>query len=65
MSKNKKLYNLRARISIKSQRIKFLLKNIICYSESEVETQAMADLALEEVNRISKMSEKISKILNH
>jgi hypothetical protein len=65
MSNKKQLYNLRAGISIKSQRLKFLLKNIICYSETEVETQAMADLALEEVNRISKMAEKIGKILNH
>jgi len=65
MGNKKQLYNLRVGISVKSQRIKFLLKNIIYYSESEVETQTMADLAMEEVNRISKMSEKIGKILKH
>jgi hypothetical protein len=65
MNKKEKLYNLRAGISIKSERIKFLLKNIIFYSESEVETQAMAGLALDETNKISRMSEKIGKILKH
>jgi len=65
MSKNKQLYNLRAEISIKSERIKFLLKNIIFKSEGEVETQVLAELALDETNRISRMSEKIGIILKH
>lgn len=65
MSKEEKLYHLRAGISVKAQRIEFILKNIICYSESEAETQAMADLALDEVKRISRMSNLIGKILKH
>lgn len=65
MSKKQTLYNLRSNISIKSERIKFLLQNIIYKSESEVETQVMASLALDETNRISRMSEKIGKILKH
>jgi hypothetical protein len=65
MNKKEKLYNLRAGISVKSERIKFLLQNIIFKSESKLETEVLADLALDETNRISKMSEKIGKILNH
>ena len=65
MGKKKQLYNLRMGISIKSERIKFLLKNIILNSENTVETEAMASLASEENNRISKMSEKIGRILKH
>ncbi len=65
MSKTQRLYNLRAGISIKSERIKFLLENIIFKSESEVETQVLAELALDETNRISKLSEKIGIILKH
>ncbi len=65
MGKSKKLYNLRSGISIKSQKIKYLLENIICKSESEVETQVLAELALDETNRISRMSEKIGMILKH
>lgn len=65
MCNKEKLYHLRANISIKSERIRFILKNIISYSESEAETQSMAALALDEINRISRMSEKIGKILKH
>lgn len=65
ISKEKKLYHLRAGISGKSEHLKYLLKNIIQYSESEAETQSMADLALDEVNRIAKMSKKIGRILKH
>jgi len=65
MGKKKQLYNLRMGISIKSERIKFLLKNIILNSKNTVEIEAMASLASEENNRISKMSEKIGRILKH
>ncbi len=64
MSKEEKLYNLQTGISIKAQRIEFILKNIIWYSESEAETQTMADLALDEIKKISRMSDLIGKILN-
>lgn len=65
MNKNEKLYNLRAGISVKSERIKFLLQNIILKSENTVETEVFAGLALDEINRISRMSEKIGIILKH
>jgi len=65
MSKKEKLFNLRMGISIKSERIKFLMQNIIFKSESELETEVLAGLALDEINRISRMSEKIGKILKH
>jgi len=65
MSKKEKLYNLRMGISIKSERIKFLLQNIISKSESEIETEVFASIALDETIKISKISEKIGKILKH
>jgi len=65
MNRKEKLYNLRAGISVKSERIKFLLQNIISGSENTIETEVLADLALDEINRISRMSEKIGKILKH
>jgi len=65
MSKNKQLYNLREGISIKSERIQFLLEHIIFKSDCEKETGTLAGLALDEINRISRMSEKIGKILKH
>ena len=65
MGKNKQLYNLREGISIKSERIKFLMEHIIFKSDSGRETEALAGIALDEINRISRMSEKIGKILKH
>jgi len=65
MSKKKKLYNLRANISIESQRIKYLLKNAIYKSESNVEKDVLTEIALEKAEKISGMSEKIGRILGH
>ena len=65
MGKKEKLYNLRLNISVESQRIEYLLKTIIYKSESPQEISTLADLALEKSERISKMSEKIGKILKH
>ncbi len=65
MSKNKQLYNLRVGISTKASRIRFLLENIIYKAESLLEKNSLAGLALDEANRIAKMSEKIGKILKH
>ena len=65
MNKNEKLFNLRSGISVKSERIKVLLQHIIFKSDSELEMNILADSALDEINRISRMSEKIGKILKH
>ncbi|OGI03808.1 MAG: hypothetical protein A2Y25_07300 [Candidatus Melainabacteria bacterium GWF2_37_15] len=65
MGKNKQLYKLRAQISIKSERVKFLLENIIEKLIGNVESQVLAEIALDETNRISRLSEKIGIILKH
>ena len=65
MGKSKQLYNLRSGISIKSERVKFLLENIIFKADSDIEKEVFALIALDETNRIAKMSEKIGKILKH
>jgi hypothetical protein len=65
MSKKQKLYKLRTGISVESQRIKYLLENAICKSESDVEKDVLTEIALEKAERISKMSEKIGRILKH
>jgi len=65
MSKKQKLYNLRSRISIESQRIKYLLEHVIYKSDDDVEKDVLTDLALEKTEKISKMSEKIGLILKH
>jgi len=65
MSKSKQLYNLRSEISIKSERIIFLMEHIIFKSDGERECGVLAGIALDEANRISRMSEKIGKILKH
>ena len=64
MSKKQKLYNLRANISIESQKIEYVLKNLIFKSEN-VETCVLAEIALEKSVKISKMNEKIGIILKH
>jgi len=65
MSKKQKLYNLRAGISVEAQRIEYLLKNAIYKSESSTEKDILTDIALEKSERISKMSERIGRILKH
>lgn len=65
MGQDEKLYHLRLGISVKAQRIEFILKNIMYHSESEAETMTMADLATEEVKKIARMSNLIGKILKH
>ncbi|OGI03525.1 MAG: hypothetical protein A2Y25_11060 [Candidatus Melainabacteria bacterium GWF2_37_15] len=65
MVKKQKLYRLRAGISIKSERVKFLLENIIEKLVGNTESQVLAEIALDEINRISRMSEKIGIILKH
>lgn len=65
MGKKQQLFNLRLNISVEAQRIEYLLKNIIYKSESSIEISTLADLALEKSEKISKMSEKIGRILNH
>ena len=64
MSKKQKLYNLRSNISSDAQKIEYLMKNIIHKTES-VETSVLAEIELEKSEKISKMSEKIGKILKH
>ena len=65
ISKKKKLYNLRSNISSDAQKIEYLLKNVIYKSESHLETAILTEIALEKTERISKMAEKIGKILKH
>jgi hypothetical protein len=65
MSKKQKLYNLRQNISVESQYIKYLLEHVICKSDSELEKDVLAEIALEKSEKISKMNEKIGKILKH
>jgi hypothetical protein len=65
MGKKQKLYNLRANISIESQYIKYLLEHVIYKSDSEVEKDILSEIALEKSEKISRMAEKIGKILNH
>jgi hypothetical protein len=64
MSKKQKIYNLRAGISIESQKIEYVLKNLIFKSEN-IETCVLAEIALEKSEKISKMAEKIGIILKH
>jgi len=64
MSKKQKLYNLRSNISSDAQKIEYLMKNVIYKAES-IETSVLAEIALEKSERISKMSEKIGRILKH
>ena len=64
MSKKQKIYNLRAGISIEAQKIEYVLKNLIFKSEN-IETSVLAEIALEKSEKISRMSEKIGKILKH
>jgi hypothetical protein len=65
MSKKQKLYNLRSNISSDAQKIEYLMKNVIYKSESQLETSVLAEIALEKSERISRMAEKIGKILKH
>lgn len=65
MNKEEKIDNLLNKIYIKCERIRFLLWNVIHKSDSEIETQVLAKLAFNENKRISKMSEKIGRILKH
>lgn len=65
MGKRKKLYNLRGSISDNALRIKYLLENIIYKSESEIETNVFAGIALDLVESIRINSKKIGRILNH
>ena len=65
MDKDDKLYNLRLNISTEAKGITFLLENVIYKSDSELEANFLADIALEKSKKILKMSEKIGKILNH
>jgi len=65
MGKKQKLYYLRANISIEAQRIKYLLKNAIYKSDSDTEKDVLVEMALEKSEIISRMSEKIGKILKH
>jgi len=64
MNKKEKLFNLRQNISIDVERIEYLLKNLIFKSEN-IETCVLAEIALEKSERISRMAEKIGKILKH
>ncbi|HBG49190.1 MAG TPA: hypothetical protein DDW90_06755 [Cyanobacteria bacterium UBA9971] len=65
MSKKQKLFNLRQNISIESQNIKYLLEHVIYKSDSYVEKDVLAEIALEKSEKISRMSEKIGRILKH
>jgi len=65
MGKKQKLYNLRSNISIESQNIKYLLEHVILKSDNDIEKNVLAEIALEKSEKISKMNEKIGRILNH
>ena len=65
MSKKQKLFNLRQNISIESQNINYLLEHVIFKSDDDVEKDVLSGIALEKSKKISKMSEKIGKILKH
>lgn len=65
MGKRKKLYNLRLDISENAVRIKYLLENIIFKSESEMETNVFAGMALDLAEEIEINSKKIGMILKH
>jgi hypothetical protein len=65
MSKSKKLYNLRARISIESEQVCTILKYLIDFGENPLDTNILAEIALEKSKNISKLNEKIGIILKH
>lgn len=65
MSKKQKLYHLRANISIEAQRIKYLLEHAIYKSDDDVDRDVLTEIALEKSERISRMSERIGRILKH
>jgi len=65
MGKKQKLYHLRANISSNAQQIKYLLENAVYKSESDLEKNVLTEIALEKSQGISKMAERIGRILNH
>jgi hypothetical protein len=65
LSKKQKLYNLRSNISSDAQKIEYLMKNVIYKAESQVEIAVLAEIALEQSEKISRMAEKIGRILKH
>ena len=65
MSKKKKLFNLRSRIMCEIEKVTVLLEQITYDAETERKVNILANIALEKSVKISKMNEKIGKILNH
>lgn len=65
MSKKKKLYNLRLKISDYADKIEYLLQSAIYKPDSIRETFVLGEMALELAKEIKIKSEKIGKILKH
>ncbi len=65
MNKKKKLYKLKRDLYIESQRVSFLLANIVEETAGNLEAKILADLALEKSQKIEKLSEKIGKIFKY
>jgi hypothetical protein len=65
MSKKKKLFHLRARITDNADKIKYLLQSAIYKPDSERETFILGEMAMDLAKEIKNKSEKIGKILKH
>ncbi len=65
MNKKEKLYNLRANMSIQAEHVEVLLEHIVYKTENSVETCVLGEIALKKSRKISRMSEKIGRILKH
>lgn len=65
MGKKEKLYDLQIKIAEKSERVKYLLDNIMYNREDTVGMGTLACIASEENEKIAKSAEKLAKIINN
>lgn len=65
MGKKRKLYDLRSGIMKESERARVVLEQIAETDEFEPKVCVLCSIALDQVKKISKMNERIGKILKH
>lgn len=65
MGKNKKLKNLKFGIMVEAEKVEVLLEQIVYNDEITAKMQVLANIALEKSKRISRLNEKIGKILKY
>lgn len=65
MGKAEKLYNLRSGIMCEAEKVIVLLEQILNNEDTGAKISVLISIALEKSKKISKMNEKIGKILKH